>query len=145
MEALACGTPVIAYRSGALPDIVEHGVTGFLVDNVEQMAAAIRNVRPDLAAGLPQRGRAAIRLGSDDRELSSNFIAPSCASANGTVPMRERLSWIRTAKNSKIVSATWADLWNDDGQATPFQSPAWLVPWCRCFRRGCANGMHSSG
>lgn len=41
MEALAAGTPVIAYRSGALPEIIEEGVTGFLVDNVEQMAAAI--------------------------------------------------------------------------------------------------------
>jgi glycosyltransferase involved in cell wall biosynthesis len=44
MEALAVGTPVIAYRSGALPDIIEDGVTGFLVDNVEQMADAIRRV-----------------------------------------------------------------------------------------------------
>jgi hypothetical protein len=42
MEAIAAGTPVIAYRSGALPDIVEHGRTGFLVDGVEQMADAIR-------------------------------------------------------------------------------------------------------
>lgn len=41
MEALASGTPVIAYRSGALPDIVADGVTGFLVDGVEAMAAAI--------------------------------------------------------------------------------------------------------
>lgn len=44
MEALAAGTPVIAYRSGALPEIVEDGVTGFLVDNIEEMAAAIRGV-----------------------------------------------------------------------------------------------------
>jgi glycosyltransferase involved in cell wall biosynthesis len=44
MEALAAGTPVIAYRSGALPDIVEDGVTGFLVDSVEEMAKAIRHV-----------------------------------------------------------------------------------------------------
>ena len=44
MEALASGTPVIAYRSGALPSIVEHGVTGFLVDDVRGMARALRQV-----------------------------------------------------------------------------------------------------
>ena len=45
MEALAAGTPVIAYKSGALPDIIEDGVTGFLVDDTEQMAAAIQKVQ----------------------------------------------------------------------------------------------------
>jgi glycosyltransferase involved in cell wall biosynthesis len=44
MEAMAVGTPVIAYRSGALPEIVEDSVTGFLVDSVEEMAEAIRSV-----------------------------------------------------------------------------------------------------
>ncbi|HEX8402958.1 MAG TPA: glycosyltransferase [Allosphingosinicella sp.] len=44
MEAMAAGTPVIAYRSGALPDIVAHGRTGFIVDDVESMADAIREV-----------------------------------------------------------------------------------------------------
>jgi glycosyltransferase involved in cell wall biosynthesis len=44
MEALACGTPVIAWRSGALADIVRHGRTGFLVSSVEQMADAIGKV-----------------------------------------------------------------------------------------------------
>jgi Glycosyl transferases group 1/Glycosyltransferase Family 4 len=43
MEALASGTPVIAYRSGPLADIVEHGVTGFMVDNEGEMAEAIRD------------------------------------------------------------------------------------------------------
>ena len=41
MEAIAAGTPVIAYRAGALPEIVEHGRTGFIVDGVDEMAAAI--------------------------------------------------------------------------------------------------------
>ncbi len=44
MEALASGTPVIAYRSGALPDIVEDGVTGFIVNDVGAMAEAIGRV-----------------------------------------------------------------------------------------------------
>jgi glycosyltransferase involved in cell wall biosynthesis len=44
MEALACGTPVIAFRRGALSEIVADGLTGALVDHVEEMAAAIRHV-----------------------------------------------------------------------------------------------------
>jgi glycosyltransferase involved in cell wall biosynthesis len=50
MEALASGTPVIASRVGALPEIVEHGVTGFIVDDEREMADAIRcasEIRPE--------------------------------------------------------------------------------------------------
>ncbi|HET7102249.1 MAG TPA: glycosyltransferase [Terriglobia bacterium] len=59
MEALAAGTPVIAYPSGALPEIVDDGVTGFLVHDVEEMAIAIDHVdqiRPeDCRAAARQR------------------------------------------------------------------------------------------
>jgi glycosyltransferase involved in cell wall biosynthesis len=41
MEAMASGTPVIAWRSGALPEIVAEGRTGFLVSSTEEMAVAI--------------------------------------------------------------------------------------------------------
>lgn len=44
MEALASGTPVIAYGSGALPEVVEHGVTGFIVSDAAEMAEAIGRV-----------------------------------------------------------------------------------------------------
>ncbi|MBV9873101.1 MAG: glycosyltransferase [Verrucomicrobia bacterium] len=45
MEALACGTPVIAMRSGALPEIVEEGKTGFLVKSTDEMADAISKAK----------------------------------------------------------------------------------------------------
>ena len=44
IEALACGTPVIAYRNGATPEIIEHGVTGFLVANQEEAVDAAMRI-----------------------------------------------------------------------------------------------------
>ncbi len=44
VEAMACGTPVIGFRNGSIPEIVTHRETGFIVDTVEQMADAVRLV-----------------------------------------------------------------------------------------------------
>ena len=44
IEAMACGTPVIAMRRGSMPELIEHGVNGFLVDSLEEAAAAIDRV-----------------------------------------------------------------------------------------------------
>ena len=40
-EALTCGTPVIGLRRGAVPEVIEHGVTGFVCDDVGEMLAAV--------------------------------------------------------------------------------------------------------
>jgi glycosyltransferase involved in cell wall biosynthesis len=48
IEAMACGTPVIALRSGSVPEVVEDGVTGFIVDTEEEAAEAIRHRLPTL-------------------------------------------------------------------------------------------------
>ena len=42
MEAMACGTPVVAFRRGAIPEIVRDGITGFLVNSSEEMARALQ-------------------------------------------------------------------------------------------------------
>ena len=41
IEAMSCGTPVIGWRRGAVPEIIDHGVTGFVVESVEEAAAAV--------------------------------------------------------------------------------------------------------
>jgi glycosyltransferase involved in cell wall biosynthesis len=40
-EAMACGTPVIALRRGSAPEVIRHGVTGFVVDTPDEMAEAV--------------------------------------------------------------------------------------------------------
>lgn len=44
VEALACGTPVVAFDRGGVREIIEHGETGFVVEDVAAMAEAIRHV-----------------------------------------------------------------------------------------------------
>jgi glycosyltransferase involved in cell wall biosynthesis len=44
-EAMACGTPVIAWRNGSVPEVVADGETGVVVDSVEEMAAAVDRLR----------------------------------------------------------------------------------------------------
>ena len=43
IEAMACGTPVIAWRAGSVPEVVDHGVSGFIVDAwIEALTAVTR-------------------------------------------------------------------------------------------------------
>lgn len=44
IEALACGTPVVAWRCGSVPEVIEHGVNGFVVDDLDQAADALRRL-----------------------------------------------------------------------------------------------------
>jgi glycosyltransferase involved in cell wall biosynthesis len=44
IEAMACGTPVIAWRGGSVPEIIEQGVTGFIVENEAEAIDAIERI-----------------------------------------------------------------------------------------------------
>ena len=57
MEAAASGTPVIAFRRGALAEVVQDGVTGFLVDSVDEAALALHKISRISPAACVQHAR----------------------------------------------------------------------------------------
>ena len=71
MEALAAGTPVVAFANGALPEIIDHGKTGLLVSDEDEMAAAIEQV--DRLS--PQACRTAARERFDARQMIDRYFA----------------------------------------------------------------------
>ncbi|MDP2345165.1 MAG: glycosyltransferase family 4 protein [Deltaproteobacteria bacterium] len=66
IEALACGTPVIAWRCGSVPSVVEDGVSGFIVDTEEEAVEAVR--------ALPSLDRRRVRAAFDRRFTSSRMM-----------------------------------------------------------------------
>ena len=66
IEAMACGTPVIAYRRGSVPEVVAHGRSGFIVDDLEGAVDAVRR------AGEIDRG--AVRRDAEARFSSERMV-----------------------------------------------------------------------
>lgn len=141
MEALACGTPVIAFAAGALPEVVEHGRTGFIVDSVGEMARAIADVhRIDPAAC---RRTAEERFSADAMtrrylslygRLSDRPARPRPADAGGLVFAEAR--GVEAVAALADVQQEWRRLWERSPGASPFQHPAWLVPFSRHLADG---------
>lgn len=103
MEALACATPVIAFPSGALSQMVEHGHTGFLVNDTSEMAAAMRRVKEiDLHA---------------------------CRAAAETRFSSVRMTAAYLGAYRRAFEEDWRELYDACPYATPFGSPEWLSGW----------------
>lgn len=71
MEAIASGTPVVAFRSGALPEVVDDGVTGYIVDSESEMADAVARVD----AISPARCREVAASRFDARRMVREYLA----------------------------------------------------------------------
>ena len=106
IEAMACGTPVIAYRRGSVPEVIDDGVTGFFVDSLEGAVGAVGKV-----ANLSRRRCrevfaerfSATRMAHDyvrayrqlveaaplpKRQLPTSFVAVKAQSVSGDRPVR---------------------------------------------------------
>jgi CelD/BcsL family acetyltransferase involved in cellulose biosynthesis/glycosyltransferase involved in cell wall biosynthesis len=136
MEALASATPVVAAPVGALPEIVEHGHTGLLARGVAELAEALRAV----GGAIDRRTcRRAAEARFDEAAMIDRYVGlyedAAGRSARGrhvapplTVETRATLAGI------EALAVEWAGLWERDDAATPFQHPAWLLPWYRAFQ-----------
>ncbi|WP_420145383.1 glycosyltransferase family 4 protein [Sphingobium sp.] len=65
IEAMACATPVVAFRCGSVPEVIDHGVSGFIVDSEDQAVEAV--------AQLPGLDRSAVRGAFDARFTASRM------------------------------------------------------------------------
>ena len=158
MEALAYGVPVIAMAVGAVPEIVEHGRTGLLIEPGQE--AVLRMV--DAIRSLPLLDRKVCRAVAEERfawsrtrdayaaifreltstcppilpdaNLSSTSSGPVPATEQETPPVRELLvGQITSGDKLHALATEWIALWRSDMNATPFQHPAWLLPWWEQF------------
>jgi glycosyltransferase involved in cell wall biosynthesis len=65
IEAMACGTPVLAFRQGSVPEVVDEGITGIIVETIEQAIAAVPR--------LVEFDRAKVRLRFEQRFTASRM------------------------------------------------------------------------
>jgi CelD/BcsL family acetyltransferase involved in cellulose biosynthesis/glycosyltransferase involved in cell wall biosynthesis len=159
MEAMASGTPVIARRSGALPEIIQQGYTGFLVDSVEEMAHAItvsESLRPEVCRREAERRFSSEKMIAQYFKLYRSVMAPTEVRASDVSPglqtgacgvhaalqagpggaqLRNDFAarLVTTPEQFRSVAPEWRDLWQRCPEATTFQRPEWLLPWIEAF------------
>jgi glycosyltransferase involved in cell wall biosynthesis len=107
IEALACGTPVVAWRQGSVPEVIADGVTGFVVDGVEEAVRAVGRV-----GGLSRRDcRLAFEERFDAARMAQGYLAVYRRLARGDeergeaapVPFAQRPS----GEHSPVPGARW--------------------------------------
>ncbi len=86
IEAMACGTPVIAYNCGSVPEVIEDGLTGFIVRGQDAAIAAVRR----LAELDRRRVRAQFELRFSATAMARRYLAlyeGSIAQAESELPL----------------------------------------------------------
>jgi glycosyltransferase involved in cell wall biosynthesis len=99
IEALACGTPVLAYRRGSIPEIIDNGITGFVCETLAEMADAVGR--------LPLIDRARCRASFDARFTADRM-------ARDYVALYERIAEEGTAEHAPPIRLLGARLSNTD-------------------------------
>ena len=93
IKSMACGTPVIAFRSGSVPEVIDNGVSGFVVNSVEEAARAVSQ--------LSKINRAAVRAAFENR-FTVERMAWDYLKIYAGLPGVRRNSEVRTMNGAEI-------------------------------------------
>jgi glycosyltransferase involved in cell wall biosynthesis len=97
IEAMACGTPVIAFRSGSTPEVIDEGVTGFVVDDIGEAVEAVSRAKA--------LNRAAVRATFERRFTVERMARDYLAIYRGLPGVR-----MKAASHPRVVAGSDADL-----------------------------------
>ena len=92
IEAMACGTPVIAFNRGSVPEIIDDGLTGFVVEDDQRRHRRRRPARPSC----PAKKSAAVSRSASPRAAWRRIILPSTAACR--TPSRRICGWSPTTR-----------------------------------------------
>jgi glycosyltransferase involved in cell wall biosynthesis len=114
IEAMACGTPVIGFRCGSVPEVVEEGVSGFVVETVDQAAAAVARV--------PSLDRANVRAAFEHRFTIERTAHDYLQMYNGLIRSVALSTRYRKAKGDRKREAS-----HPNGMRVPGMPPTAIV------------------
>ena len=103
IEAMACGTPVIAWRRGSAPEVIDHGVTGFLVDGIDEAVDAVGRVPSLRRERVRQRFESRFSIGRVARDYVRvfKFLAAEPAELGQVVRLDAEPARRRLAENER--------------------------------------------
>ncbi|WP_404400492.1 glycosyltransferase family 4 protein [Pelagibacterium halotolerans] len=92
IEAMACGTPVIAFGCGSVPEVIDHGVSGFIVQSVDEAVECVERARRldrRLVRATFEARFSAARMASDYLAIYERRLISQAANGNAIVPTQQ--------------------------------------------------------